>query len=409
MDEKQEFRLRRQAISWWLKGVQSKTILEKVHRSRFWLSKWQHRFDQQGTSGLHSLSRRPHHTPTACSPRLVRLIVQTRRRLVKQKVGLIGPGAIRRELRKQGLGKQLPSPSTIQRVLQAHGLGATPTEALPAYFPKPLRTVAGVLHALDWTCRYLEEGPKVYAFHTLNLRTRACSQTIAADKSSPTVIRHCLETWKTLGIPQFLQLDNDAAFCGGYAAPRVFGQFVRLCLYLGLELIFLPIAEPECNGEVEELNGLWGHAFWERQHFASFGRVARASPTFVRWYMTDYAPPVLGGLTPKQAQRYECRRRLPASQIAHLPEPLPITAGHVHFIRKIKPDGTIAILNEPWKVSKRLAGKYVWATIITHCRRLEIWYQRSARHEWRLLKTYGYAIPETVARLKPEFAHSKTA
>jgi hypothetical protein len=149
------------------------------------------------------------------------------------------------------------------------------------YFPKPLQVVSGSLHALDWTCRYLEEGPKIYAFHTLNMRTRAWTQTIATDKSYETVWAHSLHTWKTLGIPQFLQLDNDAAFCGGYKAPRIFGQFVRLCLSLGIELIFLPIAQPEHNGEVEELNGLWGHAFRERRHFTSCAQVCRTSPAFV--------------------------------------------------------------------------------------------------------------------------------
>jgi hypothetical protein len=264
--------------------------------------------------------------------------------------------------------------------------------------------VSGSLHALDWTCRYLEDGLKIYAFHTLNLRTRTLSQTIALDKRYETVRKHGLQTWKTLGIPQFLQLDNDAAFCGGYKAPRVFGQFVRLCLYLGIELIFLPVAQPENNGEVEELNGLWGHAFWERRHFTSFAHVCRSSPTFVHWYLTEYVPPFLVDTTPQQAQGREILHRLTAKQISHLPDPLPITAGRIHFIRQVQPDGSITILNESWKVSKRLAGKYVWATIITHCRRLEIWYQRSAQHPWRLLKKHAYDIPETVARLTPEFA-----
>ena len=372
MDEKRELRLRRQAIRLWLKGVKSKNILDKVQRSRVWLSKWQHRFDQQGASGLRSQARTPRHTPTACAPRIVRLIVRTRRRLVKQKVGLLGARAIRRELRKV-LGPQTPSLATIKRVLHTHHLVPTPIEASPAYFPKPLTTVEGTLHALDWTCRYLEEGPKVYAFHTLNLHTRAGAQLIATDKSSATVIRHCLNTWNTLGIPQFVQLDNDAAFGGGYKTPRIFGQFVRLCLYVGLELIFLPIAEPDCNGEGEELNGLWGHACWERRRFASVGQVRRASPAFVHWYMPDYTPPVLTDKTPKQAQRHEPKRRLTATQIAHLPNPLPLTAGRIPFLRKVKPDGTIVVLTETWKVNKRLAGQYVWATLTTHARRLEIW------------------------------------
>lgn len=409
MDEKQEYRLRRKAIRMHLQGKSQPEILARVQRSRAWLSKWQKRFEQHGISGLHGHSRRPHQTPTKYSSSIVKVIVQTRRRLVKQKVGLIGARAIRRELRKVSGDKSLPSLSTIKRMLRQRGMIARPKPAKRVYFPKPLQVVSGSLHALDWTCRYLEDGPKIYAFHSLNMRTRACTQTIATNKSFETVRAHSLHTWKSLGIPHFLQLDNDAAFCGGYKAPRIFGQFVRLCLSVGIELIFLPVAQPEHNGEVEEVNGLWGHAFWERRHFASFAQLCRASPTFVQWYMTEYVPPFLIDTTPQQAQGRETLPRLTAKQVSHLPDPLPITAGRIHFIRQVQPDGTITVLNESWKVSKRLAGKYVWATIITHCRRLEIWYQRSAHHPWRLCKTCAYDIAETVARLRPEFADHSAA
>ncbi len=404
MDDQQEFRVRRTALRLWAKGVQSKVILGQVHRSRAWLSKWRGRYQRWGLRGLQSQSRRPAHSSTACSRRVERLIVQTRRRLARQKVGLVGPRAIRRELKKLRLGPQTPSLSTIKRVLRKYGLTRPVETPRPAYFPAPRDHLTGLLHALDWTCRYLTGGPKVYAFHTLNLHTRALWQTIALDKSTPTVIAHLLATWKTLGIPDFLQLDNDAAFCGGYKARRVFGQVVRLCLYVGIELVFLPVAEPERNGEVEQLNHLWSYAFWERRHFHSFAQVHRTSPEFVRWYMTDYAPPALAEQTPRAAQRTEPRRRLTAWQAAHLPTPLPITAGRVHFIRKVQPDGTILLLNETWRVGKRLAGKYVWATITTHRRRLDIWYQRSAQADWQLLKSFAYDLPETIARRKPEFA-----
>jgi hypothetical protein len=404
MDEKHEYRLRRQAIRWLVKGVKPSVILKRVGRGRTWLAKWNTRFEQQGLAGLKSQSRRPYHIPTACPPRTVRLIVQTRRRLVKQRVGLIGPRAIWRELRKLRLSQHTPSLTTIKRVLRARHLVSTSDDTPPVYFPKPHAVLSGTLDAVDWTCRYLEDGPKVYAFHSLNLRTRACSQTISPDKSSATAMTHVRNTWKTLGIPHFLQLDNDAAFCGGYRAPRVFGQFVRLCLYVGVELIFLPVAQPERNGEVEQLNGLWAHAFWERHRFRAVWHVQRASPAFVRWYMTDYAPPYLNGRTPAQAQRAESRRRLTVADVKHLPAELPITAGRVHFIRQVCPPGTITLLNETWTVGKRWTGKYVWATVTTHRRRLNIWYQRSAHHDWQLLKTFDYAISERVARLKPAFA-----
>ena len=82
-------------------------------------------------------------------------------------------------------------------------------------------------------------------------------------------------------------------------------------------------------------------------------------------------------------------------------------AGRFHLIRRVRLDGTVSVFNEIGKVSRRLASQYVWVTIITHCRRLDIWYQRSCQHEWALRKTYAYDIAEPVARLKPEFAHPK--
>jgi putative transposase len=404
MDDKAERQRRARVIRQWLRGKRSHELLRQAQRSRAWLSKWRRRFEREGRAGLKSRSRRPRRSPRACSQRVVSLIVQTRRRLVRQHVGLIGARAIRRELRQFRLGQQLPSLATIKRVLRAQGLVKRLSAPPAAYFPHPQTGLCGCLHAIDWTCRYLETGPKVYAFHTLNLRTRACAQTIATDKSTPTVMRHVLDAWETLGIPVFLQLDNDAAFNGGYKVPRVIGQFVRLCLYVGIELIFLPVAEPERNGVIEQLNHLWSQAFFNKRRFSSVRHVARTSPDFVRWYLTQYAPPALGEHTPRAMQRTELQRRLTRAQRTQLPAALPVTAGRIHFIRQVAPDGTLTLLNETWPVSRRLAGKYVWATVTTHRRQLEIWYQRSAQSPWQLRKTLAYDIPETVAHLKPEFA-----
>src|SRR5215831_13592348 len=61
------------------------------------------------------------------------------------------------------------------------------------------------------------------------------------------------------------------------------------------------------------------------------------------------------------------------------------------------------LLNEDWKVDKRLASQYVWATLITHERQLKIYHCRSADDPVRLIKTFHYKIPETVTPLLPEF------
>lgn len=249
----------------------------------------------------------------------------------------------------------------------------------------------------------MEGGPKVFAFHTLDLETRAITQTLSTDKSNQTAWSHALKAWKILGIPDGLQIDNDAVFGGGYKTPRVFGQFVRLCLYVGIEPIFLPVREPERNGDVERLHELWDQAFWKRRRFRSVGHVIRFSPEFEAWYDRSYQPPALNGQTPAQAHSKTNRRRLTAREVRLLPEELPITDGRVHFIRRVNPEGQISLLNETWQVSKWLANQYVWATMVTRQRVLKIYHQRSTRSKARLVKTHNYRLSEAVAPLQPEF------
>src|SRR5262249_61556302 len=109
----------------------------------------------------------------------------------------------------------------------------------------PTPTVHYVLHAMDWTARYLEGGPKVFACHTIDLQTHAIAQTLSTDKTALMVQEHALQAWQTLGLPDGWQMDNDSAFTGGGKAPRRVGDFVRLCLSVGIEPLFLPVGEPK--------------------------------------------------------------------------------------------------------------------------------------------------------------------
>ena len=406
MDENKERRLRRKAIRWLLQGLDSSTILQRLGRSRAWLSKWKKRFHRASWEGLKGKPLGPRQSPHQYGQQTRRLVIQTRQRLTQHKVGLAGPRAIQTELRRARLLRRIPSLSTIKRILREGGLIKTARSNRAAYYPRPSVTPDYVLHAMDWTARFLTGGRKVDAFDTLDLETRALHQTISGDKSLATVEWHALETWRVLGLPDGLQMDNDAAFCGAYKAPRVFGRFVRLCLYFGIEPLFIPTHEAERNGDVERLNGLWSQGFWRRQHFASLRAVQRASPKFVRWYAQQYDPPSLNGTTPAQAHRKAARLCLTVRQIRNLPEELPITEGRLHFIRRVDQEGRLSLLNEDWRVDQRLAGGYVWATLIIHKRRLEIYHRRAADEPIRLVKTFDYEIPEAVAPLSPEYKRS---
>lgn len=398
MDEKHERTWRHKAIRLTLRGLRPRDIRKQIPRSRRWLWKWQSRYHDLGWGGLKSQSRRPKHCRPRYSKTVRRRIVQIRRHLEHAKIGLIGIKAIQREWEWRYPQQLLPSPSTLYAILHEAGLLRPPRPQRAIYYPQPTATTQFVLHAMDWTMRYLEGGPKVYAFHTVTIPARAIHQTLSTDKSSATACGHLLEACQQLGLPDGLQLDNDAAFNGNRKVPRVFSPFVRLALYLGIELIFIPFGEAERNGVAERLNGLWSQGFWKRRRFGSVTAVHRASPAFMRWYREVYL-----GRSPRPTPK---SHRLTKRQRHAVPETLPITAGRVHFERLVDADGNIALLNETWHIDQRLAGQYVWATIVTHEQRLKIYHQRSAHESLRWLKTFRYEIGEPVRPLRPEFRRS---
>jgi transposase len=403
-EHEQELYWRRQAIRLRLKGWRPSEILTRIPRTRTWLYKWWQRFNELGWQGLLDQSHRPAHLPQAYDQQAHTVVLKLRRALEQRQIGLVGPRALQQEIRDHALLQRVPSLSTIKRWLHSAGITQqTIEQQTDSYYPQPAQPAQAVWYACDWIARYLEGGAKVFVFHSVDLETRALSQTIRSDKTVASVRAHLLCTWQRLGLPDRLHLDNDAAFTGGERTKRRLGAIVRLCLYLGIEVVFLPPGEPKRNGVVERINGLWAQQFWERNHFRTFSQVLKRQAVFVDWYAHRYKPECLEGLTPAEAQQCVRRIRLSERQVDKLPAKLPLTAGRVHFVRRVAADGTISFLGERWAVSRRLAQEYIWATVITHSQRLELFHQHSAQSKWQRIKTYEYALSETVYRLRPEF------
>ena len=405
MNEKnpEEIRYRRLAFKFFDKGTSPTAMLARLPRSRSWLGKGKQRFEQEGWAAVDSRSTAPHHSPHAYPSAAVKVVVRIRPRLAKRPVGHVGPRAIQHELVQCRLLNPPPGLTTIKRWLKAAGVIDSPAEAdKAAYYPEPQLGEAVVIFACDWTERYFTGGEKVFVLHTIDLRTQALAPTLRPDKSTESAWEHLLACGSQSGLPDFLQLDNDAAFTGLGRTPHVFGRFVRLALYLGIEPLFIPPGEPERTHVVERVHGTWAQSFWNKNHFASSRALARKSPQFLRWYQT-YAPPALGGLTVQQAAPQLRCRKLRRRQIAHIPKELPLTAGRLHFLRKVDAQGNITILKEHWRASKTLIGHYIWATLDTRKAALFLYQRRSERARPRLIRHYVYALEEKVPKLKPEF------
>lgn len=405
MNEKNidEIRYRRQAFRFFEMEKSPVEILAHIPRSRAWLFKWKQRFEQDGWAALDSLPKTPLHSPQSYLRETVRLVVRIRRRLEKQTAGLVSARAIQKELRSLRLGSDIPSEATIKRWLRDEGVlpGASVSKKEP-YYPALPPAAKAITFSCDWVSRDLPGGEKVFAFHTVDRQTHALAQTRSADKSTETACAHLLTACQENGLPDFLRIDNDAACTGLGWRSRLFGHFVRLALWLGIEILFIPPGEPKRNHDVERVNGLWSGQFWRKNYFRTRRNVEQKTPQFLAWYQT-YEPPVLGGLSVAEATREARRTPLRQKQISRMPEELPLTAGRIHFVRRVRDEGEIEILKERWKVSRSLCGEYVLATLDLRKRELFIYHRRSERAQARLVRHYVYEIEERITPLSPEY------
>lgn len=404
--------LRREAVRRHLGGEKRQAICEALGRSPRWFDKWwaEYRADPQTDFADHS--RRPLTSPTQIPDELAQAVISARQILEAAatpdtRYGLIGPAAIQTHL--EGLGLEPPSVPTIQRLLQAAGLthpiGAGTDSA---YYPWLEAGAVNAIHATDIITRYIRGGEEIQNFHTLDHYSCAAFLSQQADKSSATTCEHLRASWSKLGLPQIEQLDNEDAFRGGHTHPRVIGQVVRLCLFCGVEPLFTPYYEAKRNHEIETFHSVWTQAFWSRHEFRNRAEVHGETPLFERWYHTVYRPPVLHGKAPAEMRRGVAIVRLTAELQQLIPRGrLPITAGRIHFRRKVRPTGDIELLNETWFVGRKWIGEYVHATINTANQVLTFWHKADAESDWRLIKTRVYRLKETVQPLLPAFRRNR--
>lgn len=396
---------RRIAVHMYRAGKSVQEIARKLKRSPSWVYKWiahqaQHPWTRFRSGGRASHAH-PNQTPKVVERRVIRLRQQlVRRKPSRLRFAGIGARTLQREYRKR-YGSP-PSLSTIQRLLNRNQLIPRPARSRPAYRPHPAADYPNAVQAIDLITRWITGGEVVQTFNTVDVYSNDACSTTHASKSSTDACQHLLHTWKTLGVPDLAQLDNESAFSGG-RHPRVISQVVRLCLYFGVQVLFIPLGEADYNWPVETFNKLWAKRFWDRHPFSRRRDIPRAQRTFLNWYHIDYLAPRQSD-TPVQLQRGFRIRRLPARWAENLPDPLPICVGQIHAVRLVSDKGYVSFLNEPIRVGKRYRGRYVWLTLETGRQSLTVWYQPRAETDWQQLKELDYPLSEPVVPVPERFA-----
>ncbi len=368
-----ELALRQRAISLRLAGRPVKHICSALGRSEPWFHKWWGRYLQAGPEGLYDLTRARRHIAPQIPPELERAILSIRRRLQARatpatRYGLIGGTAIRAELKALGI-RPLPAARTIERVLQRHGLTAPRIRLAPLLprqeYPGPQARASNQLHEVDLVGPVYLKGSRrrYYIWVGKDAFDGAVCLRLAGSRRMNEVLGFLGECWKDLGLPEQVQLDNARELCGWGPAARHLSRVIRLCLRFGVAPVFIPKAEPQFNGAVENFNGWFQPRLFDRR-YSRPGDLRRELARLQEAVNTQHVHPRLGGKTPAQHRRGLRLRKLPASFVAPT-ERQKLAAGRVIFIRRVSAAGTVSVLSQSYRVGKRHRGLYLRLVIDT--------------------------------------------
>lgn len=182
-----------------------------------------------------------------------------------------------------------------------------------------------------------------------------------------------LRCWKAIGLPDFLQFDNELSFRGSNRHPRSPGLVIRLCLYFGVQPVFIPIGEPWRNGAIEKFNDTYNKKFFRRQFFADYSMLKRQSKNFQRFHNKHHRYSCLKGKTPLEVLREDRFKPIKIGGNTKLPDLDTVPDGNIILIRFIRSNRLLDIFGEKFKVSKSLVYSYVKAMIVTEIGSLQIY------------------------------------
>jgi hypothetical protein len=358
---------RKMAIHLLRSGRSPQEVANQLDRSLRWVYKWQGRFKENSWAGLVGQSHAPKQPGRRLPPVVRQAIIYTRSALEVEaaeggRLKYIGAAAVQGRLKNQVT--PVPSLASINRVIQQAGLSKGQREAKPIEikYPHLQPTEAHQVIEVDIVPHFLTGGAAVACFNALDIVSHYPTGQPFNQRRAEDAVTFLIQVWQELGLADYTQVDNEACFSGGFSHKGVLGQVVRLALWVGTELVFIPLRHPESNGTVERFHQDYNQHVWQATTLHDRQDVQQHGQAFFQAYRLSPHQTALKGHCPLDVHQRQPRPGLPPD-FQRPKGTLPLREGRVHFIRRINLDGTVTVLNLTWAVPQPDLTKGVWVTI----------------------------------------------
>ena len=389
MEEDSEW-LRKTAIKRACSGEDHRSIWTSLGKSRSWFYNWLRRFKEDDDDWFKSIPFGPGTPANRTRAEIEELVQFARSRLYNQDL-FCGAQAILWQLEDWNV-EPLPSLRTINRILRRHGLTHKRTgryRPKGTDYPSPEASQPNSVHQADFVGpRFLHDGADKRRFYVLNcidVATGRCAVQAITDGKGNTNAA-IWKIWRRLGLPKYLQVDNEMTFCGSPNSPRSLGPLIRLCLPMGVEPVFIPVREPWRNGVVEKFQGFWDKGVWQKRQIPDTAALNRTNMDFEKRHNRAWRYSKLNGKTPLQALA-ESKAALSFPETAKVPKDFLTQpeSGRYHLIRLIRGNGKLDVFGEKFHVDPDLRYEYVWATIDIEKQRLYLKHDGEQVDDWKYI------------------------
>ena len=381
-----EEKLRLQAIDLYNQGEKVSEIARRIARSRQWVYTWINRYKEGNGHWNKSQSKAPHHPANKISQMMEDLVVETRIRLESSPYMESGAYAIWHDMADHGI--RPPSVATINRILNAHGLTRKkiPYQKSGIEYPEtPLST-----HIMDLIGpRYIHGGSRFYLLTIISNDTRHAGVYPIQSKCAVDITRGVTSFWKSYTMPDFLQLDNELVFKGSNRHPRGLGLLMRTAMQLNVIPRFIPVGEPWRNGVVERFNQKVERTLLLQQH-RDFDDLVCHARNFMDIHNSAHHYSQFGHKTPDQLDEEFNLPIVPLNSDYEVSERPALDSDNlnvIHFVRLVRSDLTINVLNTEIRVDPVLMYTYVEAQLLVNDHILLI------KRDGKIIQTVEFIMP----------------
>jgi transposase InsO family protein len=276
-------------------GIPLTTLSTEFGVAREVLGRWWIRYQTDDLMGLRPRSRRPHRSPT-------RLAATVERRILRLRGKRLSAGRIAHAL---GIGH-----STVQRVLERHGLNQLPRPARskPRRYEK--QRPGELLHLDLKFLPALRNARNDFEFAAVDDFSREAVVAIRTEQTSEAAAAFLDHVVQRLPYRvEAVLTDNAMAFTMRYAhhADRL-TRFQQACASLGIRHYVLKPYAPQSNGKVERFFRTIDDECLNVRPLFTFAARSRAVEDFVRYYNYERPHLSLGGMTPVERRKLYFRQ-----------------------------------------------------------------------------------------------------